>query len=401
MTSDKHPRAPSAEGRPVVSRWQRRLAVRGSRRARLGIIAGIAGGALVAFAAFLPWLEFNGRVRSGWEIYDLYAGLDLNPAVISPLFGAGDYDIFFTGLLTLSLGVFSMLLTAWALVIDTKAPGTKTVLRRVLTVCASVAIATALVLTAVNLRTVRLGSLGFQQSPIHYGLWVTFAGALAGTIGMALSAIPKRHTVPRQELSAASQPRAASAPAAASEPATEMASSEPATEPALTAPQPAVSASTGPATAGSAKPAQSRSRPGRKPARALAIVLFLVGIGGFVVANAADRSHAPTAVQDVAVLGQQNPVGAAQALRAQIRPVKRSFDTYAAASGAVAATRADVTNLFNALDPPSAVGSPEAVAARLRLSAGIAAYGAAVEREQVARITYDTRLELLLRQVHR
>ena len=156
----------------------------------------------------------------------------------------------------------------------------------------------------------------------------------------------------------------------------------------------------GPAPAGSATRAPSRSRPERKPARALAILLFLVGIGGFVVANAADRSHAPTAVQDEAVLGQQNPVGAAQALRAQIRPVKRSFDTYAAASGAVAAARADVTNLFNALSPPSAAGSPEAAAAKLRLSAGIAAYGAAVEREQVSRIAYDKRLELLLRQVH-
>jgi len=376
VSSDKHLRAPPAEDRPVLSRRQRRLpAVRESRRARLGILAGIAGGALVAFAAFLPWLEFNGRVRSGWEIYDLYAGLDLNPAVISPLFGAGDFDIFFTGLLTLSLGVLSVLLMAGVLVINTKAPGTKTVLRRVLTVCASVAIATALVLAAVNLRTVRLGSLGFQQSPIHYGLWITFAGALAGTIGMAVSAFPQRHKVLRKEVTA-SQPRPTPGPAASSEPETE------------------------PASAGSATPAPDRSRPKRKPARAMAIVLFLVGIGGFVVSNAADRSHAPTAVRDEAVLGQQNPVGAAQGLRAQVRPVKRSFDTYAAASGAVAATRADVSNLFNALGPPSAAGSPEAVAAKLRLSAGIAAYGAAVEREQVARIAYDNRLELLLRQVH-
>lgn len=401
MSTDNQSRTPSVQDPPATPsrRQDRQSALQGTRRVRRGLGAGVAGGALVVISAFLPWLEFNGRVRSGWEIYDLYRTLGLNPAVISPLFGAGDFDVFFTGVLTLSLGVLSLLLLAGVLALNTRAPNARRVTKLVLAIAATVVIATALVLTVVNLRTVRLGSLGFEQSPIHYGLWVTFAGALAATIGLAVSIIGTRQPAPVQQVPVSRQPMPSEPLPTGSAP---IATARIATAPPATA-APALVAPPAPVAPVPVQPAAVpvRPAPARQRARTIAILLFLVGGVGYGIANVADRSHAASAVQDERVLGPKNPVGASQALRARVRPVKGAFDTYAAASTAVAAARADVTTLFNAVGPRSAGRTAESAAAKVRLSRGIAAYGAAVGREQAARIAYDKQLSLLMAEVHR
>jgi hypothetical protein len=138
----------------------------------------------------------------------------------------------------------------------------------------------------------------------------------------------------------------------------------------------------------------------RSLARTSAILLLLVGLGGYVVSAAADSSVSKTAVADDKGLGAQNPVTAAQAYRSHISPIKSAFDTYAAASLAVVSARDDVNRLFNQVRSASAK-SPAAATAKDQLSQGITAYGAAVEREDVARQAYAAQLALLMTEMHR
>jgi hypothetical protein len=139
----------------------------------------------------------------------------------------------------------------------------------------------------------------------------------------------------------------------------------------------------------------------RSLARTSAILLLLVGLGGYVVAAAADSSVSKTAVADEKGLGAQNPVTAAQAYRSHISPIKSAFDTYAAASLAVVSARDDVNRLFNQVRSAPTSKSPAAATARDQLSQGITAYGAAVEREDVARQAYADQLALLMTEMHR
>lgn len=384
MSTDKRSRGPTAEGLSTTPRWQRRrLAVRGPRRSRLGPAAGMIGGALVAIGTFLPWLEFNGRVRSGWEIYDLYSAVG-TPAVISPMFGGGEYDIFFTGLVTLPLGILSALLMAAMLIANTKSPPTKVKARAVLVVSATLMFATALVITAVNIRTARLGTLGFEQSPVHYGLWVMFVGGWAGTIGVAVSIRGKRQRAQkraeRETVATAPEPLVTDKPV----------TDKPVTDSPVSDSQPL------------APPAPSRSTStAQRTARAFAMLLLLVGLGGYVVAAAADSSVAKTSVADERALGQQDPATAAKALRSRVTPIKGAYDTYVAASLAVVSARGDVNKLFNQVRSPSTSGSLGVAGAKDKLSKGIAAYGAAVERANVARKAYADQLALLMAEVHR
>jgi len=146
---------------------------------------------------------------------------------------------------------------------------------------------------------------------------------------------------------------------------------------------------------------EPRSRPGtRHPGRAFAILLLLVGLGGYVVAAAADSSTGKTSVADETALGQQDPVTGAAALRSRVTPIKVTYDIYAAASLAAARARDDVSRLLSHARALSSSGSEEAATARDQLSTGIAAYGAAVERENLARQAYARQLALLMAEVH-
>jgi hypothetical protein len=136
-----------------------------------------------------------------------------------------------------------------------------------------------------------------------------------------------------------------------------------------------------------------------QPARALAILLLLVGLGGYVVAAAADSSIARTSVADEAALGQKDPATEAAALRIRIIPVQGAYDTYAAASLAVVYARDDVNKLVKRVRSAPASGSPGAASARDGLSKGISAYAAAVERENVARQAYAKLLAPLMAEV--
>jgi hypothetical protein len=151
-----------------------------------------------------------------------------------------------------------------------------------------------------------------------------------------------------------------------------------------------------------AAPGGRGSRRGpRQPARTFAILLLLVGLGGYVVAAAADSSVGKTSVADETALGQQDPVAGAQTLRSRVTPIKVAYDSYAAASLAVVTARADVIKLFSTVRAQSTPGSVEATTARGQLSTGIAAYGAAVERENEKRQAYARQLALLMAEVHR
>ena len=131
------------------------------------------------------------------------------------------------------------------------------------------------------------------------------------------------------------------------------------------------------------------------------MLLLLVGLGGYVVAAAADSSVAKTSVADERALGQQDPATAAKALRSRVTPIKGAYDTYVAASLAVVSARGDVNKLFNQVRSPSTSGSLGVAGAKDKLSKGIAAYGAAVERANVARKAYADQLALLMAEVHR
>lgn len=359
--------------------------MRGTRRLRRGTAVGMVGAALVGIGTFMPWLELNGSVRSGWGIFRLTDVLGANPAVISPMFGGGVSDVLFTGVVTLALGILSLLLMAGVLTAHRTAPPESVRAGMGLVVAATLAIATALVVTTVNLRTARLGTAGFDEV-VHYGLWVTFAGGWAGTLAMVVSITGRRRiaqerweraparAVP-QEVVAQGQPLAASA---LGEPARQSDGSE---------------------SAGRGAPVRSGSR-GQSVARALAILLFLVGFGGFVVAAASNQSVQKSSRAVQATLGQRDPAAAAVTLRAGFTSVNSAFNAYAAASQVVATARKDVTTQFAKVAAVSGQGGAAAAAANRELSRAIAAHGAAVASERSARQTYVDRLDVLLKEVH-
>jgi len=138
---------------------------------------------------------------------------------------------------------------------------------------------------------------------------------------------------------------------------------------------------------------------GWQPARILAILLLLVGLGGYVVAAAADSSVANAPVATDSTLGQQDPASTAKALSSRVTRVQGAYDTYAAASLAVVSARRDVNRLIDKVRSPTS-GNPGAAGAKDALSKGIAAYGAAVERENVARKAYAVQLAPLTAEVH-
>jgi hypothetical protein len=139
----------------------------------------------------------------------------------------------------------------------------------------------------------------------------------------------------------------------------------------------------------------------RRPARTVAILLLIVGLGGYVVAAAADSSVARLAAANDQALGQKNAAAEAQTLQGRVEPIKSSYDTYAAASLAVTAARGEVTRLLSQVRSPSTSGGPEVAAARDNLPSSIAAYGAAIAREKVARQAYGDHLALLMAEMHR
>jgi hypothetical protein len=407
MSTDNDQRRSTAERQAVMPRRERREpARRGLRRSLLGAAFGIIGGAMITIATFLPWLEFNGDIRSGWDIFNISRTLGTNPAVISPMFGAGVSDIFFTGIVTLALGVLSVLLMAAFLIASRKPPSEKATARLVLVASATLAIAAALVITVVNLRTARLGPQESGQAAVHYGLWVAFLGGWAGTLGMTASISGKGwRPEPRQDqepvTAASSQqlwdtllllghpvrtpPRASTG---ASSPGMPSGSSP-------TAPPPATS----PPPTAPPRAAPQRAQV-RQPARTVAIVLLLVGLGGFVVAAAADSSHSQTADMDERALGARDPVAATAALNNSVEALTAAYDEYAAASLAVATAREKVTILLRDASSPSGTGSPKAAQAKEELPAAIAVHSAAIQRELVAGQVYTRLLVPLMREMH-
>lgn len=374
-----------------MPRWQRRqLALVGTRRSRLGTVVGMIGGALVALGTFLPWLEFNGRVRSGWEIYEVVSTLGTNPAVISPMFGGGGYDIFFTGLVTLPLGMLTVLVTAGVLIANRKASPKRVIARVVLVVSATLAIASALVITVINLRTARMGTQGSGQALVHFGLWIAFAGGWAGTLGMAVSISGKRWRAQERwelETAAAAQEQQVSV------------SPEPA-QPGSTA-STASTASAAPIPTDEWRPTDESRSTGRHPARTFTILFLLVGLGGFVVAAATDQSVEKSAVADERAFNQRDPVLAAQRLDILIKPIKGAYDDYAAASLAVASAREDVTNLLTQAASTSGAGRVRAARAREELPTAIAAHSEAVTLERATRQIYVDQLAGLMKEMHR
>lgn len=343
------------------------------------------GAALIAIGTFLPWLELNGSVRSGWAIFRLTGVLGANPAVISPMFGGGASDVFFTGVVTLALGILSLLLMAAVLITHRTAPPQSVKEGLGLVVSATLAIAAALVVTTVNLRTARLGTQGFDQV-VHFGLWITFAGGWVGTLGMAVSISGRRRIVQerweREPASAAPE-----VVVSQGQPVAVSARSEPAGQ------------SGGSELSGQSAPVRSGSS-GQSLTRALAILLFLVGFGGFVVAAASDQSVLKTSAADQATLGQRDPVAAAKTLRTGFTSVNAAFNAYAAASQVVATARQEVSTQFAKVAAVSGRGGAGSAAANRELSRAISAHSAAVAREQVARQAYVDRLSVLIKEVH-
>jgi len=396
--SGSHPRVDP----PARPRRQRRpLAAPGARRSVLGVSVAMIGGALIAVGTFLPWLEFNGRVRSGWEVFELYRSVGTNPAVISPMFGGGDYDIFFTGIITLSLAVLSLLLMAALLAIQKKDSPKRARRMLVLTAFATLAVVAALVVTAVNLRTAQLGTLAFERAGVHYGLWVTLAASWAGTLGMVVSITAKRWRMPeradREPLAAApgqttsrfAQPAAATASATSA--AGETISGVELVISALKPPAPRSQPAKAPSRAGS---------PGEGLVRALALILFLVGFGGFVVAAAANQSIERTAASDSRALGQRDAAAASATLRTGFTSVNSAFNTYVATSQAVARSRKDVTSRLNAVAALSKSGKAGLTQVKRDLARALDAHAVAVEEEKLARKAYADQLAVLMKDVH-
>jgi hypothetical protein len=408
MSTDSDQRRFTAEGPSTMPLRQGPEPVgRGTRRSLLGTVFGIIGGALIAIATFLPWLEFNGGLRSGWDIFSISRTLGTNPAVISPMFGGGAFDIFFTGIVTLALGFLSMLLIAAVLVANRKPPPEKATARLVLVVSATLAIAVALVITVVNLRTARFGPQESGQAVAHFGLWVAFVGGWAGTLGMAVSNSGKgwrsqqRREREVAEAAAGQQiwdtlllmgrpGRTSPSPSTGtSSPGTPSGSSP-------TAPPPATS----PPPVTSSPIAAAPSAQVRHPARTFAILFLLIGLGGYVAAAGADNSHSQTAAVDDKALGQRDPVVVTEALTSRVTPLKVAYDEYAADSLAVARAREKVTILLNDAASSSGAESLGAAQAQEELPAAIAFYDAAIQRERVSGQAYTRLLPALMREMH-
>jgi hypothetical protein len=392
----------SPDPRDMTRQPGQRQGGRGTRRSSAGIGVGMIAGALVAIGTFLPWLEFNGRIRSGWEIYDVYSSAGSNPAVISPMFGGGDYDIFFTGLVTLALGVLSLLLLA-ALIAIQKKPSPKQGRRiLVLTASATLAIAAALVVAAINLRTAQLGTLGFERAGVHYGLWVIVAASWAGTLGMAVSITGKRWRMPEptstHEVAAAGVESAASAPEQVTSRSGAVAS---APEPAASGVEHVIASLRSPDARSRPAPAASRSGPrGQGLIQLLALSLFLVGIGGFVVAAAGSQSIQKTAVPDARALGGRDPAAASVTLRAGFTSVDGAYNAYAASTQRVARARAVVVKRLATVEALSKTGKAGLGKAKSDLTSAMAAHELAIEEERIARRVYVDRLAALMKDVH-
>jgi hypothetical protein len=336
------------------------------------------GGALIALGTFLPWLEFNGRVRSGWEIFELYRSAGTNPAVISPMFGGGDDDIFFTGIVTLSLAVLSLVLMAALLAIRKKDSPARARRMLVLTASATLAVVAALVVTAVNVRTAQLGTLAFERAGVHYGLWVTLGASWAGTLGMAVSISGKRW---REKEPADPETLAAGEPTSG----VELVISK------LRSPVPRSQPATAPNRSGS---------PGQGLVRMLALMLFLVGFVGFVVAATANQSIERTAASDARALGERDPAEASATLRTGFTSVNGAFNAYAATSQSVARARQEVTSRLTRVAALSSSGGAGLDTARSDLTAALEAHAVAVEEEKLARKAYAAQLAALMKDVH-
>jgi hypothetical protein len=385
-------------------RQRREPARRGLRRSLLGAAFGIVGGALIAIATFLPWLEFNGGTRSGWDIFNISRTLGTNPAVISPMFGGGAFDVFFTGIVTLALGVLSVLLMAAFLIASRKPPPDKATVRLLLVVSATLAIATALVIAVVNLQAARLGPQVSGQPAVHFGLWVAFLGGWAGTLGMAASISGKgwrsQERWERDAVAAASGQQIWDAllglgTPARTPPSPSTGASPPGTQSGATSP--GAPSGSSPTTPPRAAPPPAKVR---HPARTFAILFLLLGLGGYVAAAGADSSHSQTSGVDDQALGQRDPVVAAEALDIRVTPLKEAYDEYAAASLAVTRAREKVTILLNEASSSSGTGSLRAGPAKEELPTAIALYGAAIQRERATGQAYTRLLPPLMREMH-
>lgn len=168
--------------------------------------------------------------------------------------------------------------------------------------------------------------------------------------------------------------------------------------PAAPAPDVAAPAS-GPPAGGPPPPVRSRRR-GRRVAWTFAVLLLLIGIGGFAAAAAIDNSNEDSFAADSKALGERDADTVTRELEAGVAKAKRAYDDYVAAENAVFEAHEDVTYRFNEvvspLNPADLLGT-----ARAReefhqvITPVIAAYVAAVEQERTARQAYVTQLMLL------
>jgi len=164
---------------------------------------------------------------------------------------------------------------------------------------------------------------------------------------------------------------------------------EPPAPPAYTAPAPA------------APPVPTRKgRGGIVALWVFAVILALVGLGGFALATAADNGNRDTFAADYRALGTHDATDQAAVLARLNASVKTTFDAYMAAEEAVWSAHEAVTSAVNDVVANDNAGNTAgAQAARDRLGPALAAYEAAVAQEQAAQQSFLAQLALLQKEV--
>lgn len=143
-------------------------------------------------------------------------------------------------------------------------------------------------------------------------------------------------------------------------------------------------------------PPPRRRHRGRVLALVGGVLLTLVGILGFIAANANDTHNEKTFAADYAALGAQDADSAAGELDAGGAEVKKAYDAYVAAANKVAARHEAVTDKFNEVTSPlNPFNRLGVLRAQDELPRVIAAYQAAVKQERAAAQAYFKELGLL------
>ncbi len=183
MLQQRSDRAPSSGEQVSQSGFlARQTSTWGSPARRLAAVIGVVGAAAVVVGTFLPWLHFQGKNFTGWDLYDVRSAAGENAWFIRGMFTSG--DMFFTGLVTLILGSGTAVSSAVLLLAHATSPPRRLWTWSALCLPGMVLADLAFLATVVNVVFTYIGT----PSAVRYSLWLVLAGAIVAMVGVGVAA---------------------------------------------------------------------------------------------------------------------------------------------------------------------------------------------------------------------